>query len=255
MKDLPWLSPVPIRKAMLGLSPSIELCLFDLDGVLTDSDHLHADAWGTVLDDLLLRLSEQTGWQFVPFDRDTDYRTYIDGRSRLDGIHAFLESRGIHLPEGGEKDRPDARTVWGLANRKGNTVARALQSRGVRALGAARRYLQAAGRAGLCRGVMSASAYTLPMLELAGLAPLSDLWIDAAPPSPDALLDACRRAGSAPERTVAFTHRPAGVTAGRSAGMRVIGIGEGHDADLLRWLRADDVVPSLAVLLDRVLLA
>ena len=115
----PWLSPVPIDKRMLGLDTAVEASLFDLDGVLTDSNRLHANAWGTVLDDLLLRSSEQTGWQFIPFDRDRDYRTYIDGRSRLEGIHAFLESRGIRLPEGRSDDPPEAETACGLANRKG----------------------------------------------------------------------------------------------------------------------------------------
>ena len=100
IRPLPWLSPVPVSKQMLGLTTSIQACLFDLDGVLTDSALLHAAAWAQVLDELLLRSTASTGWQFIPFDRDADYRTYIEGRSRLEGIHSFLDSRGIRLPEG-----------------------------------------------------------------------------------------------------------------------------------------------------------
>ena len=98
IRPLPWLSPVPVRKEMLDLTASTQACLFDLDGVLTDSALLHASAWAQVLDEFLLRMSASTGWHFIPFDRDADYRTFIDGRSRLEGVHAFLDSRGIRLP-------------------------------------------------------------------------------------------------------------------------------------------------------------
>ena len=100
VRPLPWLSSGPVSKQMLGLTASTQACLFDLDGVLTDSALLHAAAWAQILDELLLRLTASAGWHFIPFDRDADYRTYIDGRSRLEGIHSFLESRGIRLPEG-----------------------------------------------------------------------------------------------------------------------------------------------------------
>ena len=100
IKPLPWLSPVPVRKEMLGLVASTQACLFDLDGVLTDSARVHASAWAQVLDEFLLRISASTGWHFIPFDPDADYRTFLDGRPRLEGIHAFLDSRGIRLPEG-----------------------------------------------------------------------------------------------------------------------------------------------------------
>ena len=258
----PWLSPVPIGKRLLGLDSAVEACLFDLDGVLTDSGLLHAAAWGRVLDDLLLHLSLETGWQFIPFDRDADYRAYIDGRSRLEGVHAFLESRGIRLPEGHRDDPPDARTACGLANRKGETLAQALAHRGVTAAPGARRYLEAAGRAGLGRCVVSASANTLSMLQLAALAPLVETWHDAdvisvegarTPPAPDLLLAACRRLGVPPGLAVTFTHRPAGVAAGRAAGMRVVGVGAGADGELLRGFGADVVVGSLREQLDPVL--
>ena len=109
VRPLPWLSPVPLSKEMLGLTAPILACLFDLDGVLTDSARLHAHAWAQVLDELLLRSTAATGWHFIPFDRDADYRTYIDGHSRLEGIHSFLDSRGIRLPEGRVDDPTECR--------------------------------------------------------------------------------------------------------------------------------------------------
>jgi len=125
-----------------------------------------------------MRRAGQTGWEFVPFERDADYRAYLDGRPRLEGIHLFLQSRGIRLPEGFPDDPFDADTAYGLARRKAAALGRGLRTRGVNALPGARRYLEAAGRAGLGRAVVSSSTRTLPMLELANLASLVDVRID-----------------------------------------------------------------------------
>jgi hypothetical protein len=91
----PWLSLVAISSQMLGLPGTVTACLFDLDGVLTDSGVVHASAWAAALDGLLQRVAERDGRHFIPFDREGDYLDYIDGRPRLEGVHAFLDSRGI----------------------------------------------------------------------------------------------------------------------------------------------------------------
>jgi beta-phosphoglucomutase-like phosphatase (HAD superfamily) len=255
----PWLSPVPVTTAMLGLPAGVGACLFDLDGVLTDSGALHAWAWGEVFDEFLLRMTVKTGWQFIPFDRGSDYRAYVDGRPRLEAVHAFLDSRGIRLPEGRFDDEPETDTAHGLAKRKGATLARGLRQRGVAGLEGARRYLEAAGYAGLGRAVVSASASTLPMLELAGLDTLIEERVDAeviraerlrSRPAPDLLLVACGRLGVEPRAVVTLTHSPAGVAAGHAAGIAVIGVGAGEDAELLRGFGAERVVASVAALLD-----
>jgi HAD superfamily hydrolase (TIGR01509 family) len=258
----PWLSPVPLNSTMLGLPATVRACLFDLEGVLTDSAVLHALAWSEVFDDFLLRLAGKTGWQFIPFDRDSDYRAYLDGRPRLEGVRAFLDSRGIRMPDGRPDDPELADTAAGLARRKGEALARCLRQRGVTALAGARRYLEVAGQAGLARAVVSASASTLPMLELAGLATLVEERVDAdviraeglrARPAPDLLLIACRRIGVRPEDAVTFTHSAAGVAAGHAAGLVVIGVGDGPEEELLRGFGAERVVPSVSTLLAPVL--
>jgi beta-phosphoglucomutase-like phosphatase (HAD superfamily) len=260
MRPAPWLSPVPVTRKMLGLPPSVRACLFDLDGVLTDSGALHARAWAEAFDGFLLQLSGRTGWQFVPFDRAADYHAYIDGRPRLEGVHLFLSSRGIHLPEGRPEDPAEADTAYGLARRKSDALTRELHVRGVNTISGARRYLEASGFAGLRRGVVSASTRTLPMLELAGLATLVEERVDAdlirveglrSRPAPDLLLAACRRLSVRPEQTVTFTHSPAGIAAGRAAGLTVIGIGDDEQGELLRGFGADVVVSGLSILLDR----
>lgn len=260
VRPAPWLSPVPVTPKMIGLPATTKACLFDLDGVLTDSAILHAWAWAGVLDEFLLRVGEKAGRHFIPFDKDADYRAYLDGRPRLEGVHAFLGSRGIRLPEGRFDDPADADTACGLAKRKGDVLARAVRERGSTALAGARRYLEAAGHAGLKRAVISASANTLPMLERAGLATLIEQRVDAdvirteglrSRPAPDVLLVACRRLGVAAEEAVTFTHSAAGVAAGHAAGLAVIGVGDGARGELLQGFGEERVVPSLSVLLDR----
>ena len=264
VQPLPWLSPVPVTTKMLGLPAGVTACIFDLDGVLTDSGVLHAWAWAEVFDDLLLRLSETTGWQFIPFDRGADYRDYIDGRPRLEGVHAFLASRGIQLAEGQFGDPSDADTACGLARRKGDAMACGLHQHGVSAVPGARRYLEASGHAGLKRAVISASSSTLPILELAGLASVVEERVDAdviraeglrARPAPDLLLDACRRLAVRPEVAATLTNSAAGIAAGRAAELTVIAVGDGAQGEFLQPLGADCVVPSLRALLDPRLLA
>jgi HAD superfamily hydrolase (TIGR01509 family) len=255
----PWLSPVPVTAPMLGLPLATRACIFDLDGVLTDSGRAHATAWAEVFDDFLLRHTEATGWQFIPFDRDADYRSYLDGRPRLDGIHVFLASRGIHLPEGRSDDAAQADTAHGLARRKEEALARVLRH-GVSALAGAHRYLEAAGHGGVARGVVSGSQSTAEMLELAGLSTLVDASIDAAAiqelslrsrPAPDMLLAVCLRLGVDPAATVTFTHSADGVAAGHAAGLGVVGVGDEATLERLRGFGAERVVPSLSLLLDR----
>jgi beta-phosphoglucomutase-like phosphatase (HAD superfamily) len=220
----PWLAPFPVRPSLLGLGDTVRACIFDLDGVLTDSGVLHAAAWAEVFDDVLLRVTEPTGWQFVPFDRVADYTAYLDGRPRLEGIHLFLRSRGIRL---------SAEEANALARRKSDALGRRLRQRGVNAVAGARLYLEAAGRAGLERAVVSSSTRTLPMLELAGLASLVEARVDAeqivagdlrSRPAPDLLLRACELLAVAPDTAVSFTHSSDGVLAAQAAGMRVVRI-------------------------------
>jgi len=255
----PWLSPVPLTNRMLGLPLAARACLFDLEGVLTDSGKLHAWAWGEVFDDLLLRLSEKTGWHFVPFDRIADYRDYVDGRPRLEGVHAFLDSRGVRLPEGRLDGPAEVDTACGLAQRKAQATERALVRHGVTALPGALRYLQAATRAGLRTAVVSASASTPRMLELAGLTALIEEHLDAAAirteglrsrPAPDVLLAACSRLDVRPAEAVTLTHSAAGIAAGQGAGLAVIAVGDGVQAELPQGLDAERCVPSLMDLLD-----
>lgn len=250
--DRPWLAPWPVHPSLLGLGNDVRGCVFDLDGVLTDSGLLHAEAWAEALDEFLLGFAHRSGWQFIPFDPDVDYPLYFDGRPRLEGIHLFLRGRGIRLP--------DAEAAYSLAQRKSDLLGRSLRHRGVNARPGARHYLEAVGRAGLGRAVVSSSTRTLPMLELAALAPLVEARVDAeqiaegmlrSRPAPDLLLRACELLGIEPDAAVTFAHTPDGVAAGRAAGLEVVGVAADAAArERLRAFGAGRVVARLADLLE-----
>ena len=107
--------------------------LFDLDGVITDTASLHAACWKQMFDEYLRTRATQRGEPFRPFDIGTDYRLYVDGKPRFDGVRDFLKSRDIHLPEGTPDDSPRAETVRGLGNRKNDLIDDVIESRGVQA--------------------------------------------------------------------------------------------------------------------------
>lgn len=253
---------------MLGLPTGTRACLFDLDGVLTASAALHAAAWAHTFDELLGRRAGHAGaltHLVRPFDVRADYVEYLHGRPRLDGVRAFLASRGISLPEGRADDGAGAETVHGLANRKNAELRRLLDGRGVAAFGGSRRYLEAAREADLRCAVVSASANTAAILERAGLSHLIDERVDgevmnrdrlAPKPAPDTLLAACSLVETPPDHAAAFETTIAGIAAARAAEVAdVIAIGNDSRASALREAGAHSVVGDLTELLDSTLAA
>lgn len=250
VRDTPWIAPWAVTPSLLGIPDTTRACIFDLDGVLTDSHVMHAAAWAEVLDPLLLEVSEHPGRHFIPFDRNEEYSLYLDGRPRVEGLHLFLASRGIRL---------GTDEALALARKKSEIVGRVLHRRGLNARAGARRYLESAGRAGLGRAVVSSSTRTLPMLELADLATLVDARVDAeqiasgalrSRPAPDLLLRACELLGVEPCDAISFTHIPDGVAAARAAGIHSIGVAVGDAGrERLRAHGAGHVVAYLADLM------
>jgi beta-phosphoglucomutase family hydrolase len=245
---------------MLGLPDSVTACLFDLDGVLTDTTPAHMAAWTETFDDFLRVHAELTRTPFVPFDPRTDYALYVDGRHREDGVRAFLASRGIHLPEGAADDSPAARTVHGIGNRKNALLLRHLREGDVRAYEGSRRFLQAAHDAGMRRAVVSASANTAEVLESAGLADLIEVRVDAVTanerglagkPAPDMFVHAAGLLDAAPQRAAVFEDALAGVQAAHTGGFGcVVGVDRAGQAGALLEEGADVVVGDLAELLE-----
>jgi beta-phosphoglucomutase family hydrolase len=244
----------------LGLPSGVTACLFDLDGVLTDTAAVHARAWAEMFDAFLQERARQTGEPFLPFDISADYPSYVDGKPRLDGVRDFLASRGIRLPETSAGDAPDEPTVKALGDRKNAIVQQRIEQDGVRVYPGSRRYLEAAERAGLRRAVVSSSANTEQVLRVTGLAPLIELRVDGVTikqeglrgkPAPDTFLAAARRLGVTPEQAAVFEDALAGVEAGRAGGFGcVIGVDRIGHAAALAAHGADRVVTDLGDLLQ-----
>jgi beta-phosphoglucomutase-like phosphatase (HAD superfamily) len=240
--------PRGIARRALGLPTKVRSCVFELDDVLVGSAGLHREAWAHTLNELLATRAETTyGRLSAPFDPRTDYSEHIEGRPRLEGVRAFLASRGIRLPEGQPTDLAGAETVHGVANRKNEWLGMLLEQRGIRAFDGVRHYLELAHDAGISCAVVSASARTDEMLERSGLKEFIDGSIDAETiaaehlrnrPAPDRLLAACRKLGVEPQRAAAFETSPAGVASARAAGFAwVVAIDPAGDPDKLRQLR------------------
>jgi len=244
---------------MLGLPDATRACLFDLDGVLTDTASVHAAAWKQMFDDFLRARAQRGGEPFVPFDVKADYGPYVDGKPRLDGTRGFLASRGITLPEGDAADGPDAETVTGLATRKNDLVHDKIRDLGVEVYPGSVRYLHAVREAGLATAVVSSSANAELVLQVAGLTDLIDHRVDGVvakerhlpgKPAPDTFLAAAADLGVPKEQAVVFEDAIAGVESGHAGGFGfVVGVDRLGHADKLREAGADVVVSDLAELL------
>lgn len=240
---------------MLGLPDGVTACLFDLDGVLTDTAAVHDKAWKATFDPFLVARGDMQ-----PFDPRADYDAYVDGKRREDGVRSFLASRGIELPEGAADDPPDAPTVQGLGNRKNSLLLATIAREGVAVYEGSRRYLQAAAAAGLRRAVVSSSANTAQVLEVTGLAALVELRVDgvtareeqlAGKPAPDTFLRAAELLGVRPRQAAVFEDALAGVQAGRAGHFgHVVGVDRVGQAAALTQHGADTVVQDLAQLLE-----
>lgn len=243
---------------MLGLPDHVTTCLFDLDGVLTQTAKVHNAAWTQTFDEFLRARAARTGEPYRPFDPRDDYNDYVDGRPRADGVRTFLASRGITLPEGRPDDPPDAQTVNGLGNRKNENLLRRIREHGVEVYPGSVAYVHAARAAGLSRAVVSASANTRDVLARTGIADLFDAVVDGivareqslrGKPAPDTYLAGAKLLGAAPGQAAVFEDALAGVEAGRAGGFGfVVGVDRVHHADDLRAHGADVVVSDLAEL-------
>src|SRR3954451_3712768 len=210
---------------MRGLPAGVRVCLFDLDGVLTQTAKIHAQAWKQMFDDFLREWSERTGEPFQEFDRPTDYDEYVDGKPRLDGVRSFLQSRGIDLPMGAPSDRPDAETIHALGTRKNDLVLDLIRRQGVEPYEGSVRFAQAARDQGLRRAVVSSSTNCEDVLIAAGIADLFEERVDgvvaerehlAGKPAPDTFLEGARLLGAQPDKAAVFEDAQAGVEAGRA---------------------------------------
>jgi beta-phosphoglucomutase family hydrolase len=230
--------------------------LFDLDGVLTDTASLHAQAWKQAFDEFL---AGAHGEGFQPFDRGFDYRSFVDGRPRFEGVDTFLRSRNIILPWGTPQDPPGHQTICALGNLKNQLVGEILRTEGAAPYPGSLRLLERLAALGMPMAVVTSSANAGLVLEAAGIASFFTVRVDgelaaelglAGKPAADPFLEAARRLGAEPAKTVVIEDAISGVAAGRAGGFGlVVGVDRHQAAAALRAAGAGLVVEDLSELL------
>lgn len=242
---------------MLGLPDTIRACLFDLDGVLTQTARVHRAAWRQTFDDFMRQRDPD---RFEPFT-DADYNEYVDGKPRRDGVRDFLASRNVQLPEGDPDDPPDAISVAGVGNRKNELLLREIDEHGVDVYEGSLRYARAVNEAGLASAVVTASANGEQVIAVAGFADLISARIDGVvaaeqhlkgKPAPDTFLAGAQALNVEPAQAAVFEDALAGVAAGRAGNFGyVVGVDRVGQAAALLERGADIVVQDLDELLER----
>jgi beta-phosphoglucomutase family hydrolase len=232
---------------VLGLPDDIQACLFDLDGVLTQTAKVHAAAWKTMFDEYL---RERDGAGFVPFDAHKDYDEYVDGLPRPDGVRGFLRSRNIPAPDA---------LVQELGDRKNDLVLKIIERDGVETYPGSIRFLHAAQDEILKLGVVSSSANARDVLQSVGILDLFAHVVDGhavaedglkGKPAPDTFLAGAEALGVDPAHAAVFEDALAGVEAGRAGGFgAVVGVDRVGQAGALSKHGATIVVQDLAELL------
>jgi trehalose 6-phosphate phosphatase len=230
--------------------------VFDMDGVVTKTAVVHATAWKRLFDDYMKGRSQSSGEDWRPFDAEVDYRQYVDGKPRYDGVRSFLASRGIILPEGTPDDAADVDTVCGLGNRKNGYFLEELEKHGVEVFESTIRLVRILQGIGIGTAIISASKNVALVLGAGGVGDLFPVCVDGitaaetglpGKPDPAVFVEAARRLGATMRRTVVVEDARAGVEAGRRGGFGlVIGVDRTGDAEGLLAAGADVVISDLA---------
>ena len=234
--------------------------LLDLDGVITDTASVHAACWKQMFDEYLQKRAAQKGEAFRPFEIATDYRLYVDGKPRFDGVRDFLTSRGIRLPEGGPDDPPQAETVGGLGNRKNDLVNRIIEDKGVEPYEGSVKLLRQLRDHGFKVAVVTSSQNCTAVLKAAKLDAFFEARVDgdvmheqhlAGKPAPDTYLAAAKLLSVDPARSIVIEDAIVGVEAGQRGKFGlVIGVARKGNAEELRQHGAQVVVNDLSELVD-----
>lgn len=236
MRTVQRIGSKEVKEAVIDWE-GLDAFILDMDGVVTDTAHVHAMAWKQTFDEFLQRRSRSGGTVFEPFDEKADYLTYVDGKPRLDGVRSFLDSRNISIPNGRPDDPPGSDTVSGISNRKNAMFLRWLEEHGVEPYRSTVDLIRILRSDGVRVALISASRNAKKVLQASGLSPLFDVVVDgvdaaeiglAGKPAPDIFLEAARRLNIAPARIAVVEDSLAGVEAGKAGGFStIIGVDRG----------------------------
>ena len=248
----------PGPDAPFAVRPPYDAVIFDLDGVVTDTAAIHAQAWKRLFDDVLADPRAASAGAQAPFDIAEDYRRFVDGRTREDGVRAFLASRHLELPESTDDDPPGAWSVSGLAARKNDIFLRLLTERGAQVFPGTESLLHRLRDAAVPIGLVTSSRNAAPLLAAAGIADFFGVVVDgttardlnlAGKPDPALFLEASTRLGVTPRRAAIIEDAVAGVQAGRAGTFGlVVGIARQGNRAALEAAGADLVLDDVSQL-------
>ena len=242
-----------------GAVPPQEAVLFDLDGVVTDTAPLHTAAWKRLFDEVIHQMPPRGAKAPpAPFDVDSDYLLYVDGRPREDGVRAFLAARGIPVPAGEVDDPPGTWSVHGLAAKKDQIFVDLVVATGVRPFPGTVELLQRLKTGRVPTGLVSSSRHAAELLEATGLRDMFDVVVDGrraaelhlpGKPAPAAFLEASHELGVDPARTAVIEDAEAGVSAAHRGGYGlVVGVARHGQHEQLRAAGAHVVIDDVGQL-------
>jgi len=233
-----------------------EAVIFDLDGVVTKTAEIHAAAWKALFNRYLTERGTRLGEAYRKFDEGADYRRYVDGKPRYDGVKSFLASRNIELPYGDPGDAPDTETICGLGNRKNVLFHDLLKRVGVDVYPSTINLIKSLQVQNFKTAIVSSSKNCTAVLEAAGITQMFDVQVDGTDserlqlkgkPAPDIFLEAAGQLGVPPDKAVVIEDALAGVKAGRDGHFGlVIGVDRDDSKEEFQRRGADWVLKDLA---------
>jgi len=245
------------HQTRVELSPRVyDAVIFDLDGVVTQTAAVHGAAWKKLFDEYLQERTRRDGHAYAPFDIDADYRRYVDGKPRYEGVRSFLASRDIEIPYGNPEDDPETETICGLGNRKNEIFHRHLRREGVKVYDSSISLIKQLKADGFKTAVVSSSKNCEAVLKAARAEDLFDAKVDGldqarlqlkGKPNPDIFLAAAWQLDTDPQRAVVVEEAIDGDKAGHRGHFGlVIGVDRVGHGDQLKQGGADVVVKDLA---------
>ncbi|MCP4650665.1 MAG: trehalose-phosphatase [PVC group bacterium] len=234
---------------------SFDAVIFDMDGVITKTALVHAQAWKLVFDEYLRLREERDNEPFREFTHEVDYLNYVDGKPRLEGIQSFLESRGINLPIGTPEDAADAETVYAIGNKKNTKFRDVLNTDGVEVYPSTKALIEVLKKDGIKIGVVSSSKNCEFVLEAADMLKYFDTRVDGmiaveqnivGKPEGDMFIKAALNLGTTADKSVVVEDAISGVQSGRNGGFGlVIGVARSDNVEELNKNGADVTVTDL----------
>ncbi|NLJ65552.1 MAG: beta-phosphoglucomutase [Christensenellaceae bacterium] len=190
--------------------------IFDLDGVLVSTDEYHFQAWKQLANE-----------ENIYFDRKINER--LRGVSRMDSLEIILERSRISYRAEEKKTLASRKNGYYISNIENLTPNDMLPG----ALVSINRLKEA----GKLIAIGSSSKNTLLILEKLGIKEYFDAIVDGnqiknSKPDPEVFLLGAEKMNVKPEECLVVEDAASGVEAGKSAGMKVLGVGSAKNHPL-----------------------